>query len=250
MNMFVKIYRRLFSVVDNNKLYESSFSDVLDFTTIKYSTGYLVLNISVNKIKYYGGISFSNQQHHFLKYYIGGIKSLKEFYESHQPKNVFEQHYIDDVDNDAKTLPWLDDQQADRDIIEHGLSMIDHGHQAFGPVSVSKLNLEAQRLKNILRSLEKQGYDSEHGYPRGYFLINHLGDWVFHVVGGKHRVAALVKMGWQNIPFQLEPSFPRIIYQDKISEWPGVTKGIFSKEEADQIFCTYFRSGEIKLTMS
>ena len=149
--------------------------------------------------------------------------------------------------NEAIQSANLDLESIDLDKSEYGLSITLHGHQAFGPASNAKVSLESRRLTKTLKSIKKVGYDISHGLPRGYFLIDTNGSWVFHVVGGKHRMAALIYLGWKNIPCQLEPSFPRTVYLERIDEWPGVRNKDFSEEDAREIFYSYFRNPNCEL---
>tara|TARA_Y100000590_G_scaffold229380_1_gene258755 strand:- start:40970 stop:41770 length:801 start_codon:yes stop_codon:yes gene_type:complete len=245
MDVIVKIYRRLFSK-NPKQLEEPVTSYHPDFSQVKYSTEGFVMNIPSEKIRYYGGIAFSEEQHHFIQFYYKGIKALERFYQSHKPKNIFQRHYINKEFKNSESLPWLY-ESFDLDKSEHGLDMISHGHQAFGPVSNAKIRLESKRLTKILKSIRKVGYDISHGLPRGYFLIDTNGSWVFHVVGGKHRMAALIYLGWKNIPCQLEPCFPRTVYIKGIDEWPGVRSEDFSEQDAREIFYSYFRDPNSEL---
>ena len=65
----------------------------------------------------------------------------------------------------------------------------------------------------ISRNLIQNSFTREHnGLPRGYFLVSNEGDWVFRVVGAKHRVAALVHLGWKNIPVCFESNIPNNVF--------------------------------------
>ena len=245
MDIIVKIYRKLFSK-GSKKLYEAENSDEIDFDQVKYSTEGFMMNIPSKKIRYYGGVSFSQEQHHFIQFYHEGISALERFYQSHKPENIFQKHYISNKIGNSDSLPWLY-ENADQDKTEHGLSLVCHGHQAYGPVSNDKVRLEAKRLTKVLESIKKVGYDINYGLPRGYFLIDIDGSWIFHVVGGKHRMAALIYLGWKNIPCLLQPSFPRTVYLERLQEWPGVKNKNFSEEDAKEIFYSYFRDSDCLL---
>ena len=93
MDLIVKIYRKLFT--ENPKqFYEDEAPEDINFSLVGYSTEGLVMNISSNKIRYFGGISFTDEQHHFIQYYNQGIKALETFYDAHKPKGIFQKHYI------------------------------------------------------------------------------------------------------------------------------------------------------------
>ena len=76
--------------------------------------------------------------------------------------------------------------------------------------------------------------------PKGYFLISNDNSWSFHVVSGKHRVAALIQLGWKSIPVRFEPSMPKAIFEKDIDKWPMVKNLTYSKDVALLVFKAYF----------
>ena len=208
-----------------------------------------IFYVHVDDLVYAGGISFTSDLHPFQAYYRGGLQSLKEFYDTHQPKDIFEKHFLettlkpDLAKNPFPTLPWLHKPNKSHNTGEKGLGP-KHGVQSHGPISKEKLNLEAQRLKLVRSSIQKLGYDNTfEGWPRGYFLIDDKQDSVharFLVVGGKHRVAAMVNLGYLCIKASFQPMYPRAIFRSQSKFWPGVRNGTFQEEEALLLFDTYF----------
>jgi len=223
-----------------------------DFNQIYYDTSNQILNIPAEKIRHHGGQAYNYAQHHFMQYYKGGVEPLIHFYNVHQPKTIYEKHFINKINGGQFSLPWSDIKNKNISG-EHGLGP-EHGHSAFGPISEAKLQLEVERLNYCLKSIKKRGYEVENsysreinGFPRGYFLLSNKGQWIFKLVGAKHRVAALVHLGWEIIPVNLEPNFPRCIYESQISNWPGVLSGDYTVEHAKIIFNSYFRKSDLKL---
>lgn len=49
---------------------------------------------SIENVRYHGGQAYNGVQHHFLRYYAGGMRELERFYDKHQPTNVYEKHFI------------------------------------------------------------------------------------------------------------------------------------------------------------
>ena len=238
----------LFSLILNIRNYyskkespyqESQAESKLFLEDVYYLSSNEIINIELKKLKYFGGISFVQNQHHFIKYYEDR-KSLDSFYSNHCPKSIFASHYINGHKDDKKKLPWLNQNYSDAKG-EYGLSL-NHGIQSYGPVTKQKLKLEKKRLDLSLKSIQSNGYLISKELPKGYFLVSESKEWVFLVVSGKHRVAALAHLNWKILPVILEPGLPRIINEVDINNWPGVKQGVFSQDEARMIFLTYFRS--------
>ena len=228
----------------------------LDFNIwLKYGTHQDIHAYPLQSIRYQGGISFFRSQNHFVRYYEAGKSSLTQFYEMHQPNNILEAHFLYN-DFDIKSpppprglLPWQ--IRATTFKGENGLTAI-HGHQAFGPVSNKKISMEAKRLDNLLKSINRFGYVPElfDGYPRGYLLIDDINSSSrqhFVISGGQHRVAVLSYLGFTEILLQFEPTYPREIKASDIENWPSVKTGAYSKILAYKIFYSYFRDENLNL---
>ncbi|MEX0779921.1 MAG: hypothetical protein WD037_09305 [Balneolales bacterium] len=209
--------------------------------------------IPLHKLRYYGGLSYTYEQHHFLQYYQCGPSYLFRFYQKHQPKNIFEKHYLKAPTNRTNLpdgssfnnpwvygVPWLFTHDGNS-TGDKGLGP-EHGAQSFGPISKQKYKMEIIRLDQILKSIKTKGFIPESGsdgYPRGYFLMNSNDDWVFFLGAGLHRVAAMAHLGYDLIPVQFKQNFPRLIKQADSSVWPMVKQGVLSKDEAEKIFMQY-----------
>ena len=252
MDFIIYIYKIYERDESNARYIESNKADSIDFKRLYYSIDNPVLNISLDNIRHHGGQAYNYSQHHFMQYYKDGITALSNYYSNHTPKTIYEKHFIFNINGEQVGLPWMDNSKKNISG-EHGLGS-EHGHSAFGPVSNSKLILESKRLDDCFNSIKHNGYLIEdrftreyNGFPRGYFLVSNTGDWVFRVVGAKHRVAALAHLGWKNIPVCCQPNFPRCIFESDISNWPGVHSGEYKENEAKLIFDSYFRDIDLKL---
>lgn len=252
MDIIIYIYK-IYKEGENNSRYtEVKEADNIDFKQLYYSTNTPVFNIPLSKLRHHGGQAYTYSQHHFMQYYKDGITALSNYYSKHSPKTVYEKHFISGKNSKQADLPWSNEYK--KNIVgEHGLGA-EHGHSAFGPVTNSKLKLEANRLDTCLNSIKHNGYlirnrftREYNGFPRGYFLVSNTGEWIFRVVGAKHRVAALAHLGWENIPVCCEPNFPKCIFESDISNWPGVYSGKYAESEAKLIFDSYFRDVDLEL---
>jgi hypothetical protein len=223
--------------------------------SLEYLEGSAVLRIAGSRLRYFGGVPFTPEHHHFLRYYREGFAALERYYATHRPSDIFGKHFLASPPGPSRCaggVPWLEPIEtrlgADRRLGEHGLGP-EHGLQHYGPVSRAKLELEARRLDDVLASIRAHGYrPSIGGYPRGYFLARESGEWVFLVTGGQHRVAALVHLGRDPIPASFQPNFPRIVREADIENWPMVRCRLLSVERARAIFESYFRKSNLSLT--
>lgn len=126
-----------------------------------------------------------------------------------------------------------------------------HGCQSQGPVSAKKGKMEFSRVIRTFNSIESKGfqyqsYNQINEHLRGYFLKK--GDeWRFIIISGNHRVAALVELGFTEIPVTFQPTFPRVIdFKDRLT-WPQVLNGTLSLKAAEDVFGAFFDGfGEVK----
>ena len=209
-----------------------------------------IFEVHNSKLRYFGGLKFSKNSHPFLKYLLGSKAEMQNFYSDNQPDNILTCHRIQhDKGSFDKNffldpegcLPWLRYNNKNEIMPEGELNLLD-GRQQFGPVTMKKLNFEIERLDNVMLSIKKNGFIPEkfEGYPRGYFILNTNEDWVFYIVGGSHRVAALVALNFEYIPVILQPNYPSIVTQNKIYDLPKILDNKLNKSEAKNIFLSYF----------
>lgn len=124
------------------------------------------------------------------------------------------------------------------------------GHIKGGPVTEAFGEVTFQRMARLYDSVRKTGYRPEispAGHLRGGCFL-HDGDFRVFVSSGKHRVVALLALGWKSIPVQLgPPKVPPMVRRREVDEWPGVRGGTHTREEAlaefDGIFSTVHPSG-------
>lgn len=112
-----------------------------------------------------------------------------------------------------------------------------YGWQFFGPVSEDLGQLEYKRLISVFNSIKDNGYlPEQHGFIHGQFLVSD-NNWTWVNIGGKHRFASLAALDYKNIPVALTSrSSALFIRRDDVEYWPNVKNGLFSKEDAINIF--------------
>jgi len=211
--------------------------------SLGYVVGDPIVTVPVERVRYPDGRGYTPDEHHFLKYYEAGLDSLRSFYDSHQPQNVFEFFGIEaseTVNVEGYDPPWFDHTASVGKSGEKGLTP-DDGNQAFGPVSERKLRLEAARLDHVLSSIQTQGFRPEiGGHVRGYFMHRTNGEWVFVVREGFHRTAALVQLGFDEIDVRFVRGYPRFVEETDSAEWPLVKNALVTERAALAMFSRFF----------
>lgn len=103
--------------------------------------------------------------------------------------------------------------------------------------SFQRGELEMKRLINTFESIKQKGYNrSDHidGDIGAHLLIDREGSWCVLVHRGLHRIAALVSMGYEEIPVRLYGHF--VVRSSEVNHWPQVAKGRVTAEGASKIF--------------
>lgn len=106
-----------------------------------------------------------------------------------------------------------------------------------GPVSPSKLEVEARRLLIVLESIERRGYRRSNlstGDVVGVALATENGHWCWQASTGQHRISVLAALGWNNLPLRLT----RVVRREDAELWPNVRSGLYTRPEAEQVFDT------------
>lgn len=123
---------------------------------------------------------------------------------------------------------------------------INDGWHFWGPVSDSKLNIETQRLENILSSVKQKGLDRHDGHDGDIraVILKWGNEWRWQVAGGEHRAAAFAALGFNEVPVRVI----QIVQLEDIDLWPGVKNGSYSKETAREVFINIFNGKTPALT--
>lgn len=113
----------------------------------------------------------------------------------------------------------------------------DFGWHHFGPVSPAVGQMEFDRLRAVFQSIRRNGYNpTSHLHVHGEFLIRG-DDWVWVNIGGKHRLCALVALGWREVVVSAKRKYgPEFVRREEVDLWPNVQSGWFTREEALRLF--------------
>lgn len=107
-------------------------------------------------------------------------------------------------------------------------------------LSPSRSANDVERLWNLIVSIKTRGYQRDSG-PDGDItceaLVSLEGSIRFHLIGGTHRAAVLVAMGYERIPVRVL----RFVCVDLAKEWPKVQSGVFSLGGALERFEKFFK---------
>jgi len=92
-----------------------------------------------------------------------------------------------------------------------------------------------KRLINITSSIRFRGYDRTLG-DVVVQILKRGNDYIYRVVHGHHRAAALAALG-----YSLLPCIPRMLVDIAlIDEWPQVRSGIWERKQALEYFNHHF----------
>ena len=182
--------------------------------------------------------------------------NLKIFFNSFQPKNVYE--YLDIPPNLAPALSaasyWTAPHPWSSSTIEQDLYDMtraiefenkkwislnsSHGCSWCGPVSNEKIMVEAARYVSLYNDIKLNGYKRHNGSDGEICviaLIDERGRWCFVLQSGAHRFAALCALGARVIPYKVTGIF----YRKFVEQWPNVSNGLYSAEAAIRFFDRY-----------
>jgi len=150
------------------------------------------------------------------------------------------------IDPMARLKQVAQNPQADillgKEALNYGVKEdANYGWQYFGPISQEVGEVEFNRLINVYESIKKYGYILKKKIPiHGEYLVS--GDeWVWIALGGKHRMSALVTLGWKYIPVTTRGKYgSHIVARENMPLWPNVVNGLFSEREALKVFDSRF----------
>ncbi len=179
---------------------------------------------------------------------------LDNFYYEFQPSNVNEWFQLNSTSNAlaqlppwAGILPWrartIENYQetikkgtlSDNQKADYNADIYKGGWAYCGPVKEEKCMIETKRIVELIESINKHGYirnNDKDGDIVATALICDDNSWVWVVTNGYHRAAVLAAMGFAVIPIRIN----LVIRRNEVHFWPQVSNGLYTKEQALQIF--------------
>ncbi len=192
---------------------------------------------------------------------------LYKYYKEYSLENLAEVYKVkyskDDKNKILTTLsphtifePWINNYPVPINNYSHsGL---------FGPKSDSFIKNEYNRTKNVILSIKENGYlpndffDKRNGLIT-FQLYKYNDKYKIYVIAGNHRMIVLKAMGQFKVPaifqqnhflkprnkfnnmlFNSNKSYQKIIDYNNINNWPGVKSGFITKNEASKMFLSFF----------
>ena len=169
-----------------------------------------------------------------------GLDILSEFYLNYQPSSTleaFSEFQTRGIGLSSFQLPWEELPNKRSNSRKLGYT---------GPRTKKQINREYKRIEKVLKSIKNRGYNPkpslrlfDSGHISGYFLRKDK-SYRFIVVHGKHRLAALVALGYSEIPVTFTLGRPRVIEMNDFEQFPGFTDGSFLKKDIDLIIEKFF----------
>ena len=175
--------------------------------------------------------------------------SLYKFFNNFKPKSLDEVFFIDkniNILNDTKldklnqyTLfyPWF--HKYPQKFLVPGM---------FGPKDISFPLIRFIRLKNLINLIGKYGFKPDFDDQISGYILKNDSDYRFVITAGTHRASVLKSLYFKNKEiievkyddFRIKKNFFIINLQD-INQWPGVKSGYIKKNEAEELFKSFFK---------
>lgn len=123
---------------------------------------------------------------------------------------------------------------------------IEDGWFLCGPVSKEKIIIESERILHVLRQIDTYGYkrsDSVDGDVKATALIGKNQEWKWLITSGNHRAAAAAALGYESIPIRVN----LVISRSDVMYWKHVVTGLFTQEQALEIFDNIFDARSVSV---
>lgn len=174
---------------------------------------------------------------------------LRRFYHTFAPATIAEAHCLSEPGplNNVSAFslfePWsvspppLDDPLADHPRL---------GSPLFGPLTDDAGRAEMRRLKSVIRSVLKYGYQPRL-FPRGEIKVTVLRSKAgerYLVRHGQHRASVLAAMDTTTIEVGIHGSLLPIVDEAEVDSWPYVKSGFITRGIALEFFHQYFAPPE------
>jgi len=233
-----EIYQHAFDIP---KLYINREKELVDID----------LDICINSF----GFSYSQNGWHPVTAFLNEIAAEQslvfskesvfyKFYEMYRPINML--HLVEDNYPTVKFAPPVGINPwggFSREEMRIGGKPLTETSWLCGPLDNNSIELNIKRTTDLLRSMSRYGYTPwfpTHSFVEGCFLEKENGDRRFVVIHGKHRVAVLSYLGFDNIFARYAPESEKVIKESQVHQWYYVQKNLCSVEDALAYFNAYF----------
>lgn len=188
------------------------------------------------------------------------FKYLKGFYEKYKPKNIakyvglgildFGNEYFN-LNPIYTVMPWQEESYKDFAVFTQEMMKaefeefsnekykIEYGQKRYGPISEKLLYVEYERLIKVYDSIKNSGLDNDFT-TRGYILIS-KNKYKYIVYGALHRTAALIALCNEELPIEISLVKNVVINRDEFKNWHHVKSGLYTEEQALQVFDNFFK---------
>lgn len=214
----------------------------------------MIFNVNIKKFSGFEGHYYYNDNDSLVITAIQLIKNINlkpnesylfEYFNNFQPK-TYGDVYCLNKKNKLHTLeqtnhfhPWI--HSGPTNTFRAGL---------FGPKHITCVEHRMLRLKNLINNINDYEYNpSSHDIIEGYILLK-KDDYRFLITGGHHRVAVLTAMHMMDIrknkyneilvKYEQNRTSVKIVRESDVENWPGVKSGWLSKDDALEMFYSYF----------
>lgn len=181
-------------------------------------------------------------------------KILKEYYKNYQPKNIAEVLRIKNYNKNSWLannplgyfFPWSNTISYSHAIrnrregyrneaLYHGFRIErKNDWKEFGPGSDSMIEFELSRLENIFYLIQTNGFDEKYGLFRGQIFCRSKSIFI-NIDLNWHRYAYFKALKYPFIPTKFLGN-SLVVRRNDVDYWPGVKRGLFTKEQALEVF--------------
>lgn len=221
-----------------------NISDIIPFLYWCQEDEPLVMYLPTELLIMQGAFAYDGGWHPFVEALRYGRDVLTWYYSVHQPLNLREMYFLDQLHLIGEELapwemPWFHRSHRRPPPGECGLGA-EHGVSFFGPASKEKVELEYKRLTETLNSIETKGHQPHRFEHIAGFFMRYEQNFRFFVRSGKHRAAVLSFMGLRHVPVVFRQRVPRCVDITQCRDWPLVWYGKCDPRLASSIFERYF----------
>tara|TARA_Y100000816_G_C26076308_1_gene566624 strand:+ start:64 stop:870 length:807 start_codon:yes stop_codon:yes gene_type:complete len=234
------------------KLDENKFK-LFDLNHLNYTD--MIFKVNIKKFSGFEGHYYYNGKDSLVNTAIQLIKNINlkpnecylfEYFNNFQPKTYGDVYGLNKT-NKLHTLeqtnhfhPWI--HRTPTNSFRAGL---------FGPKDITCVEHRMIRLKNLINNINKYEYHpSNDDIIEGYILLKN-DDYRFLITGGHHRIAVLTAMHMMDIrknkydeilvKYEQNRTRVKIVRESDVENWSGVKSGWLSKDDALEMFNSYFK---------